>query len=109
MPTNQIEDDELDDEYDDEDDYGDYGDLLSEDQWDNSPKAQALIAAMPKGWVMVKAVNFTYGSLSQMDAWLKQNSKGHYKRVGFSSGCSTNVGVQFENYVDAVMFKLRWR
>lgn len=102
--TNQIDDDDDDYDYDD-----DYGDLLSEDEWDNSPAAQKIIAAMPKGWVMVKAVNFTNRSLQGMDDWLKANCRGQYEKVGFVSGCSTNVAVQFEDYVDATMFKLRWR
>ena len=102
---NQIEEDE--DDIDDDDDYIDY-DMLTTDQWEDQPAYQKIKKEMPKGWVIVKVVNFGFRSLDQMKTWLKDNCKSKYKQVGFHSGCSYNVGVQFEDSVDAIMFKLRW-
>jgi len=107
--TNQIDDD-LDDEDEDEDEfYDDYGDLLGEDEWEDNPAAKKLYAEMPKGWTMVKVVNFTFRTTNQMEDWLKAECRAQFKKVGFRSCCSYNVAVQFEDPVDAVMFKLRWR
>jgi hypothetical protein len=104
--TTQVD---LDDE-DDDDDFEDaYGDMLGEEQWEDNPAAQKLYAAMPKGWVMVKCVNFTFRSMGEMERWLKAECRSDYKQVGFKTGCSYNVAVQFKDIVDATMFKLRWR
>jgi hypothetical protein len=104
MPADDLEDE------DDEDDFADdYGDLLGEDEWEDNPAAAKLYGAMPKGWVMVKVVNFTFRSMSEMESWLKKECRAKYEKVGFRSGCSYNVAVQFEDIVDATMFKLRWR
>jgi len=105
--TNLIDDDDLDDE--DEEEFNDGGDLLGEEEWEDNPAAQKLYAAMPKGWVMVKCVNFSFRSMSEMESWLKAECRAKYEKVGFRSGCSYNVAVQFEDIVDATMFKLRWR
>lgn len=103
-------DTQTDDLEDDDDDlYDDYGDLLGEEQWEDHPEAKKLYKAMPKGWTMVKVVDFTFRTTSEMETWMKDNCRAEYKRVGFRSGCSYNVAVQFKDPVDAVMFKLRWR
>lgn len=100
----------VEDEDDEDDDYaGDDYDLLGEDEWEDNPAAQKLYAEMPKGWVMVKCVNFTFRSMKEMETWLKAECRARFKQVGFRSGCSYNVAVQFEDIVDATMFKLRWR
>lgn len=105
--VDNLEDDDIDDDEDLIDD--DYGDLLGEEQWEDHPAAKKLYEAMPKGWTMVKVVNFTFRTTSEMENWLKGNCRSNYKTVGFRSGCSYNVAVQFKDPVDAVMFKLRWR
>ncbi len=101
------------DEDEDEDEDGDlvdyYGDLLSADQWEDHPAAKKLYDEMPKGWLMVKVIDFTARSFSEIETWLKENCRAQFKKVGFKSGCSYNVAVQFEDTVDAIMFKLRWR
>lgn len=107
--TNQTEIEDDEDDFDDYDDNLDYYDMLGEDDWEDKPGYQALKAAMPKGWSMVKVVNFTTNKLSEIEAWLAQECRAAYKRVGFRSGCSYNVAVQFEDGVDAIMFKMRWR
>jgi hypothetical protein len=108
MPTNNpvLDEDDDDDDY---EDYSDNGEFLSEDEWEDNPHARKLYDAMPKGWAMVKVVNFTHRTTSEMEEWLKTNCRADYERVGFRSGCSYNVAVQFEDTVDAIMFKLRWR
>lgn len=104
--NNQIDD--LDDEDEDEDYFDDGGDLLGIDEWEDNPAAQKLYREMPKGWHMVKVVNFGFRTISEMENWLKAECTAPYKQVGFRSGCSYNVAVQFESIVDATMFKLRW-
>ena len=99
---------EIDDDEDEDEEYFD-PDMLGEDEWEDHPGAQALYRSMPKGWVMVKVVNFSFRSLNEMDGWLKAECRAKYKRVGFPSHCAYNVAVQFEDIVDATMFKLRWR
>lgn len=103
--TNQIDDE---DDFDDDDNL-DYYDMLGEDDWEDKPGYIALKDAMPSGWTMVKVVNFTTNKLSDIEAWLVKECRGAYERVGFRSHCSYNVAVQFEDGVDAVMFKMRWR
>lgn len=105
--TDQTDDDDLEDE--DEDDDYDYGDLLGEDEWEDHPAAKKLYADMPKGWVMVKVVDWNIHRMSSVENWLKDNCRAQFAKVGFRSGCSYNVAVQFEDVVDATMFKLRWR
>lgn len=109
---NQIDEDNIDDDddfdaYDDEDDY-DY-ELLNEDEWEDHPGYQRIKAAMPPGWYIVKLINFSWRDMAEMDQWCADNCRAAYKRVGFTSGCSTKVAVQFEDLVDATYFKLRWR
>lgn len=102
---------DLDDE-DDEDLYDDdldYLEMIGEEEWEDRPAYIALKEAMPKGWTMVKVINFTTRSLTEIEAWLAKECRGAYERVGFRSGCAYNVAVQFEDGVDAVMFKMRWR
>lgn len=94
---------------DDDDDYFDDGDLLGEDQWEDNPGYLALKAAMPTGWSMVKVVNFTHRSMKEIEEWLIKECRASYEKVGFRSSCSYNVAVQFEDSVDAMMFKMRWR
>lgn len=103
---------DLDDE-DDEDDYIeddlDYLQMLGDEEWEDRPGYIALKEAMPSGWTMVKVINFTTRSLSEIEGWLAKECRGAYERVGFRSHCAYNVAVQFEDGVDAVMFKMRWR
>lgn len=101
------EGDEDDDDWDlDEDEYPDF---LHENAWEDHPAYLKIIADMPKGWNIVKVVNFTNMSISQMENWLKTRCEGKYKQVGFKSGCSYMVAVEFEMIEDAVMFKMRWK
>ena len=100
----EIEDDDDDDWIDDYDD-----ELLGEDQWEDHPGYMKIKAAMPAGWYIVKCVDFNWRDLTEMRKWLSSNCRAAFKEVGFSTGCSSKVAVQFADSVDAVMFKLRWR
>lgn len=104
IQNNLVDEDEDEEEY-----FEDYGDLLGEEQWEDHPAARKLYDAMPKGWLMVKVVDWNIRSMSEMEQWLKDNCRANFSKVGFRSGCSYNVAVQFEDVVDATMFKLRWR
>ena len=94
---------------DEDDDHEEFHEMLGEEAWEDNPAAQKLYEAMPKGWIMVKVVNFTFRTMSEMETWLKDNCRAKYEKVGFRSYCAYNVAVQFEDLVDATMFKLRWR
>jgi len=101
-----LEEDDEDEDYEDEDyPYG----LLREDLWEDQPGYQKILAKLPKGWLIVKLINFNWRDMSEMRQWCKDNCRASYKEVGFTSGCSTKVAVQFEDLVDATYFKLRWR
>lgn len=94
-------------DYDDDDEYP--YDMLGEDQWEDNQDFIKLRDAMPNDWVMVKVINFTFRSMKEMENWLKAECRSKYSTVGFRSHCAYNVAVQFEDTVDATMFKLRWR
>ena len=105
-----LEDIEDDDDLDDDDYIDDEEtELMTDDSWEDHPGFIELKAKMPRGWHIVKIINYTYAMIQEIDQWLKDECRAKYKRVGFSSGCSTKVAVQFEDLVDATMFKLRWR
>lgn len=61
-------------------------------------------------WHLVKCRNFggPGRTLTDMEEWLKEFTNRPYRRVGWTSGCSTKVGVAFEDGVDAVYFKMVW-
>jgi uncharacterized protein YggL (DUF469 family) len=97
------------DDEDDDENYEDYEDFLGNaDKWEDIPEFQRIRKAMPAGWLMVKMVNFTHSSMSEIDQWLKTQPVKKFKKIGFTTGCSYSVAVQFESHVDAVMFKMRW-
>jgi hypothetical protein len=105
------EEDDL-DVWDATDEYG-YadGEIVGTEEWEDQKGMEALKLSLkldPK-WFLVKVVNFNSGSLAEQIEWLKDNCGGHYKRVGWSSGCSTKVGIAFERPNDAFFYKLRWR
>jgi hypothetical protein len=101
--------DEDEEEFEDDVYHEDDVDILGEDEWEDHPEAKKLYKAMPKGWIMVKVVNWNIRSMAEMEKWLVDNCRDKFKKVGFSSGCAYNVAVQFADVVDATMFKLRWR
>lgn len=125
MQPNQINACDLDDEdFDDEDenldpwvstdDYG-YADatIIGTDTWEDQAGLAELKAylKLPEEWFLVKVVNFGRAgrTLDEMMEWLAENCVHPYQRVGWSSSCSTKVGVAFENTNEAFFFKLRWR
>ena len=61
------------------------------------------------GWYLMKLVSFDHKKLIEMEQWLGENCMKQFRRVGWSSNCTTKVGVAFESELDAVFFRLRWR
>lgn len=64
---------------------------------------------LPDSWYVMKITRFDSQKLIQIMEWLKDNCVAKYERVGWSSGCSTTVGIAFENQHDAIMYTLRWK
>lgn len=95
---------EIDDEIeDDEDDY-----IFDDDDWDDADFPQRYLDKYP-GYHMLKIQNFNRGKLADIDRWCQLHLiNGHYERVGWTSGCSTSVGIVIEDATDAMMFKLAW-
>lgn len=93
--------------HEDEDDL-DY--LLDEDDddWDESAMLPEILAKHPEFSHLVRLRGFTLDTLREVDAWLPSSCKAAFRRIGWSSGCSTSVGVLFVDITDALMFKLRW-
>lgn len=106
---------EPDDVWDSHDDFG-YADMnfLGSETWEDTEgyKQIAVKQGIPDSWFVMKVVNFSWTgdrTLKAIEAWLEENCKGQFKRFGWTSNCSTKVGVAFENMLDATYFKLRWR
>jgi hypothetical protein len=89
-----------------EDDYDD--ELLGEDEWEDYVALNDILKKYPPDWYLVKAVNFTYGTMNEMKQWCIDNCQGKYDNVGWDSGCSYTVGVIFESHTEAILFKLTW-
>lgn len=60
------------------------------------------------GWKIVKINRFDPGIVNEILAWCADSLDDDWKKVGWSTGCSSTVGVAFENVIDAIHFKLRW-
>jgi hypothetical protein len=83
--------------------------MFEEDEFPDGDFVQSIHAKYPD-WYLVRVTGFIAATFMQMKPWLDSNVKfGQYKKVGWDSGCSSSVGVVFENPKDAMMFKLRWR
>lgn len=92
----------------DELDFDDYEDFVGEDEWEDGPAIERIKTRYPDGWMVVKVTNFTQNTLADVKEWCKINCTEPYDHIGWDSGCSYTVGVIFEGYADAVMFKLTW-
>ncbi len=96
---------ELNDELEDEDD--DWW-LFENDDWEDSAFPTRIANEFP-GWHQLKISGFTSNKLREVREWCTENvTRGGWKDVGWSSGCSYSVGVVIENAKDAMLFKLRW-
>jgi hypothetical protein len=96
------------DEDDYEEDENDLGDLLTNDDWEDTKVYAEIRAAMPSGWIMTKVTNFNSQKLRDIDEWCKLNCKAEWKKIGRTSNCAYSVAMQFADAMDAVYFKLRW-
>jgi len=83
--------------------------FFEEDEFPDLDFADSVNSKYP-GWYLVRITGFIASTFSEMKPWLDENVKfGQFAKVGWSSGCSSSVGVVFESGKDAMMFKLRWR
>lgn len=83
--------------------------LFEDDDFEDSDFAPSINSKFP-GWFLVRMFGFTWQSMGEIKQWCTDNTCfGGWEAVGWSSGCSTSVGVVFESPKDAMMFKLRWR
>src|SRR5476651_1915609 len=90
------------------DDELEYDDLIGEDEWEDYVAVNDILKKYPSDWYLVKAVDFTYGTMDEMKQWCLDNCNDKYEHVGWDSGCSYTVGVIFESHMDAILFKLTW-
>jgi hypothetical protein len=92
--------------------YADYR-VVGTDVWEDQAGMEAIKVSqnIPEAWFLVKVVRFGIQgrSLAEIDAWLKEFCAHPYRRVGWSSSCTTKVGIAFESQHDAFYFHLRWR
>jgi hypothetical protein len=86
----------------------DADEMLEDDEWEDNYAVADILKKYPESWKLVKAVNFTYGTMDDMKQWCKDNTTAAYAHVGWESGCSYTVGVIFESHIDAILFKLTW-
>lgn len=93
----------------------DYGyadsDFVGTETWEDQAGMRELKSYLeiPESWYLMKVVRFDYRKLQDIESWLRDNCMSAFKRVGWSSGCSTKVGIAFENQHDAIMYTLRWK
>ncbi len=95
MSNVQLDDDDIDD-------------FVGDDEWEDGPTVEQIKAKYPDSWMICKVTNFTEGTMADMRQWCTDNCQSKYEHVGWGGSCSYTVGVIFEGYSDAVMFKLIW-
>lgn len=108
----EIEEDEDEDEDEDEWAPGEYGysTFIGTDKWEDQKQLQQIKAQknIPESWYIIKIVDFSAGSFTQMIEWCEQNCSHQYQKVGWSTGCSRTVGMAIEDEFEALMFKMRF-
>ena len=83
--------------------------LFEDDEFEDGDFAPTINSKFP-GWYLVRMYGFNWMSMVEVKEWCQDNTKfGSWEAVGWSTGCSSSVGVVFESPKDAMMFKLRWR
>lgn len=96
---------EIEDEFEDDEDDEYYP--FDEDDWEDSKKIDEYKAKYP-GWYIMKVTNYQAIRLGQIDKWCREYCQSEFKKIEWRSGCSYSVAVGFENYQDAILYKLRW-
>jgi len=87
----------------------DRNELFEEDDFEDGDFAPSINAKFP-GWYLVRMQGFGWQTMGEVKEWCANNVRfGGWEAVGWTSGCSTSVGVVLESGKDAMMFKLRWR
>lgn len=88
--------------------YGYNGTLVEDDVWEDHLKYQGIRDKFPTQHIL-KVSGYTGRNFSELDEWLSENCRAEYRRVGWSSGCSTTVAVVFWNHIDAVLYRMTWQ
>jgi hypothetical protein len=56
-------------------------------------------------WILIKMACYGASDLKKAEDWCRENiTSDMWKRVGWSSGCSTRVGLGFADRTDAALF-----
>lgn len=82
--------------------------MFEEDDWEDEFEYEN-IKRQYTGWTIIKLENFTVASLNKCLDWCQSNVSGIFKKIGWNSGCSYTVGIAFQDFSDAAIFKLRWK
>lgn len=78
-------------------------DVLDE-ELDNEEDNKILLSDSYKDWFLIKV---SYWQFDDIDDWLNDNvSENDYEKIGWESGCSSNVAVLLKNSQDALIFKM---
>jgi hypothetical protein len=94
---------------------GEYGytdsNFVGTEKWEDQAQMASLKATLKidPSWYLMKVIRFDVKKLQEIEVWLADTCMGQHKRVGWSSGCSTTVGIAFEYQHDAIMYTLRWK
>ena len=87
----------------------DLSEIYEEDEFEDEDFAPSINSKFP-GWYLVRMYGFNWMTMGEVKEWCSGNTKfGSWEAVGWTTGCSSSVGVVFESPKDAMMFKLRWR
>lgn len=82
-------------------------DFFDEEEWEDAAAVKAIKEKLP-GWKIMKIGYFHNPRIKEIEEWCSSTCQDEWKRIGWSSGCSTTVGVAFKNIQDAIYYKLRW-
>lgn len=59
-------------------------------------------------WFFVRLTYYGSDDLIKIKNWLDENIERRYKKIGWNEACPYEVGVTFEDPVDAMLYKLTW-
>lgn len=85
--------------------------FMGTETWEDQKQLESIkrMKKIPDHWYLTKIRNFDGRKLQDMQTWLETNCQQRFQRVGWSSGCSTTVGIAFESTNDAFFYRMRWR
>lgn len=59
-------------------------------------------------WHFIRLTYYGYRNLRELKEWLADYTYGRYKTIGIGEHCPYEVGVLFEDEIDAMAYKLTW-